>query len=127
MSGKYVPAEIYDNLTAPVTLTSHPVSQLASIVNQIKGLSQKQLIVPNVASRVRDFVGNQLMRVATGNAPSMYNQDFAGAAQVFLRDASNLTDEGLANLKFKLDAAGVTDSNILLNAIKQYQLSLIHI
>lgn len=121
MSGKYVPAEIYDNLTAPVTLTSHPVSQLASIVNQIKGLSQKQLIVPNVASRVRDFLGNLLMRVATGNAPSMYNQDFAGAAQVFLRDASNLTDEGLANLKFKLDAAGVTDSNILLNAIKQYQ------
>ena len=121
MSGKYVPAEIYDNLTNPVGLTSHPVSQLASIVNQIKGLSQKQLIVPNVSSRVRDFMGNQLMRVATGNTPSLYNQDFMGAAQVFLRDASNLTDEGLQNLKFKLDAAGVTDSNILLNAIKQYQ------
>ena len=121
LSGKFVPAEVYDNLTAPVTLTAHPVSQLASIVNQIKGLSQKQLIVPNVASRVRDFLGNQLMRVATGNAPSMYNQDYMGAAQVFLRGASNLNDEGLENLKFKLDAAGVTDSNILLNAIKQYQ------
>lgn len=121
MSGKYVPAEIYDNLTAPVTLTSHPVSQLASIVNQIKGLSQKQLIVPNVASRVRDFMGNQLMRVATGNAPSLYNQDYLDAAQVFLRDAANLNDAGLSRLKLKLDAAGVTDSNILLNAIKQYQ------
>jgi len=121
ISGSYVPAEVYDNLTAPVTLTSHPVSQLASIVNQIKGLSQKQLIVPNVASRVRDFLGNQLMRVATGNAPSLYNQDYMGAAQVFLRGASNMTDEGLNRLKFKLDAAGVTDSNILINAIKQYQ------
>lgn len=121
MSGKYVPEEVYDNLTSPVTLTAHPVSQLASIVNQVKGLSQKQLIVPNVASRVRDFMGNQLMRVATGNAPSLYNQDFGGAAQVFLRDAASLTDEGLQNLKFKLDAAGVTDSNILLNAIRQYQ------
>lgn len=121
ISGSYVPAEIYDNLTAPVSLTSHPVSQLASMVNQIKGLSQKQLIVPNIASRIRDFMGNQLMRVATGNAPSLYNQDYLGAAQVFLRGASNLSDEGLSRLKFKLDAAGVTDSNILINAIKNYQ------
>jgi len=121
MSGKYVPEELYANLTGPITLSSHPASQLASIVNQIKGLSQKQLIVPNVASRVRDFVGNQLMRVATGNTPSLYNQDYLGAAQVFLRDASKLNNAGLERLKFKLDAAGVTDSNVLLNAIKQYQ------
>jgi hypothetical protein len=121
MSGKYVPEELYANLTSPAGLSSHPASQAASIVNQIKGLSQKQLIVPNVASRVRDFLGNQLMRVATGNTPSLYNQDYLGAAQVFLRDASKLNDQGLQNLKFKLDAAGVTDSNVLLNAIREYQ------
>lgn len=121
MSGKYVPEEIYANLTGPITLSSHPASQLASIVNQIKGLSQKQLIVPNVSSRVRDFFGNQLMRVATGNTPSLYNQDYLGAAQVFLRDASRLNNTGLERLRFKLDAAGVTDSNVLLKAIQQYQ------
>jgi hypothetical protein len=121
LSGAYVPEEVYANLTAPIGLTAHPASQAASIVNQIKGLSQKMLIVPNVASRVRDFLGNQLMRVATGNSPSMYDQDYLGAAQVFLRSASSLTDEGMRNLKTKLDAAGVTDSSVLLNAIKQYQ------
>ena len=121
LSGSYVPDEVYANLTAPMGLTAHPASQAASIVNQIKGLSQKMLIVPNVASRVRDFLGNQLMRVATGNTPSMYNQDYLGASQVFLRDASKLSDAGMKNLKVKLDAAGVTDSSVLLNAIKQYQ------
>jgi hypothetical protein len=108
-------------LVNPVTLGLHPVGQAAAIVNQVKGLSQKMLIVPNIASRVRDFLGNMLMRVATGNAPSMYRQDYLGAAQVFLRDAANLNDEGLRRLKFKMDAAGVTDSNVMMNFIRQFQ------
>jgi len=121
MSGKYVPEEIYASLTAPVTLSSHPVSQLAAIVNQAKGLSQKMLIVPNLASRMRDILGNALMRVATGNAPSFYNQNNLGAAQLFFRDASNLNDEGLERMRLMLDASGVTESNVMLNRIQELQ------
>lgn len=121
ISGAYVPKELYANLTAPAALSSHPASQAASIVNQIKGLSQKMLVVPNLASRVRDVLGTTLMRVGTGNGPSLYNQDNAAAMEAFFTRSSKLDDEGSRRLVRKAELAGIAESNVMLGMIKDFQ------
>ena len=118
LSGTYVPKETYRAMTAPLQLNMHPVSEAAAIMNQIRGLSQKQLIVPNPASRVRDFLGNAAMLAGNANLPR--DLDFASAAKLYLSDLSQLDDAGLARLKRKLELSGTQDSNLLLSAVREY-------
>lgn len=118
LSGMYVPKETYRAMTAPLELNMHPISEAAAIMNQIRGLSQKQLIVPNPASRVRDFLGNAAMLAGNANLPR--NMDFASATKLYLSDLSQLDEAGLARLKVKLELSGTQDSNLLLSAVREY-------
>ena len=118
LSGMYVPKETYRAMTAPLQLNMHPISEAAAIMNQIRGMSQKQLIVPNPASRVRDFLGNAAMLAGNANLPR--DLDFASAAKLYMSDLSQLDDAGLAKLKAKLELSGTQDSNLLLSAIREY-------
>lgn len=118
LSGSYVPKETYRAMTAPLQLNMHPISEAAAIMNQIRGLSQKQLIVPNPASRVRDFLGNAAMLAGNANLPR--DLDFASAVKLYMSDLSQLDEAGLARLKTKLELSGTQDSNLLLSAIREY-------
>ena len=118
LSGMYVPKETYRAMTAPLQLNLHPVSEAAAIMNQIRGLSQKQLIVPNPASRVRDFMGNAAMLVGNANLPR--DMDYATAVKTYMSDLSQLDEAGLSRLKAKLELSGTQDSNLLLSAIREY-------
>lgn len=118
LSGSYVPKETYRAMTAPLQLNMHPVSEAAAIMNQVRGLSQKQLIVPNPASRVRDFLGNGAMLAGNANLPR--DLDFGSAVKLYMSDLSQLDDAGLSRLKAKLELSGTQDSNLLLSAIREY-------
>lgn len=121
LSGMYVPKELYDNLNAPLQLNMNPISQVAAILNQMKGLTQKMTIVPNPASRVRDIIGNKLMTVASGNMASGFGLTEGQSLLTIFRGLQGLDQEGTEALARKLDLAGVTDSNVLLRTLQGIQ------
>lgn len=118
LSGMFVPRELYDSLTAPLQLNLNPVSQVGSILTQMKGLTQKMTVVPNPASRVRDLIGNKLMTVASGNLDSGLGQTDSQVLSTIFRAVQNLDQDGTQALARKLNLAGVTDSSVLLNQIQ---------
>lgn len=118
MTGMYVRQEIRDALTAPLALNQHPVSELVAILSQLRGLSQKALIVPNPASRVRDILGNFGFLAANANLPR--NMDPGALLQTILGDMADLSDEGMQRLLRKLELSGTQDSNLLVSALREY-------
>ena len=118
LSGAYVAPELERVLTAPLQLNTGFVSEALAILNQIRGFSQKQLIVPNPASRVRDILGNTAMLM--GNANFSREMDVPTMFSLFMDDLAKLDEAGLARLKRKLELSGTQDSNLLISAIKDY-------
>jgi len=118
LSGMYVPRELRDSLTAPLQLSMNPLAQLGSMLSQMKGLTQKMTIVPNPASRVRDLLGNEMMVIGSGNTSGGFGQSRGQAMSTIFRAVQNLDQDGTEALARKLNLAGVTDSNVLLNTLK---------
>jgi hypothetical protein len=118
LSGMYVPEELYNTLTAPRQFGMNYVSQLGAILTQMKGLTQKMLIVPNPASRVRDFIGGKLMKIGSGNASSGFGQTDGQIAYNVFRNLYS-DDPAIRNRMMRiLSLAGVSDSSVALNAIE---------
>jgi len=118
MSGMFVPRELYDAITAPLSLNQHPLSEVAAILSQMRGLSQKNLIIPNPASRVRDIMGSFGFLVGNANVPR--NMDPGALFQTLFGDLADLTPQGQRRLLRKLELSGTQNSNLLVSAIKDY-------
>lgn len=118
LSGAYVAPEIEMSLTKPLQLNTGFVAQALAIANQVRGFSQKQLIIPNPASRVRDILGNTAMLM--GNANLSREMDLPTMISLFVDDLSKLDEAGLSRLKRKLELSGTQDTNLLVSAIKDY-------
>lgn len=117
LSGMYVPEELYNTLTAPRQFGMNFLAQLGGMLTQMKGLSQKMLIVPNVASRVRDFVGGKLMKVASGNANSAFGQTDGQIAYNVVRNLFSTDPETKGRMTRILALSGVTDSSVVMGAL----------
>jgi hypothetical protein len=118
MTGMYVPRELRDALSAPLELNQHPVSELIAILSQMRGLSQKALIVPNIASRSRDILGN--FGFLAGNANVPRNMDPGALLQTVLGDLANLSAAGQRRVIRKLELSGTQGSNILISLIREF-------
>lgn len=118
MTGMYVPRELRDAISAPLQLNQHPVSELVAILSQMRGLSQKNLIVPNVPSRVRDIIGSFGFLASNANVPR--NMDPGALLQTVLGDLSNLSNAGKRRTRRKLELSGTQDSNLLISALREY-------
>ena len=118
MTGMYVPRELRDAMSAPLELNQHPVSELVAILSQMRGLSQKALIVPNVASRIRDIIGS--FGFLAGNANVPRNMDPGALLQTMLGDLANLSDAGQRRMIRKLELSGTQGSNILISLIREF-------
>jgi hypothetical protein len=118
LTGHFVPRELYDALTAPLTLNQHPVSELVAMLSQIRGLSQKNLIIPNPASRIRDIVGS--FGFLAGNANVPRNMDPGALFQTLFGDLANMSAAGQRRLLRKLELSGTQNSNLLVSAIREY-------
>jgi hypothetical protein len=118
MTGMFVPRELYDAITAPLTLSQHPLSEAVAILSQMRGLSQKNLIIPNVASRVRDIMGSFGFLVGNANVPR--NMDPGALFQTLFGDLANLSPQGQRRLLRKLELSGTQNSNLLVSAIRDY-------
>jgi hypothetical protein len=118
LSGMYVPEELYNTLTAPRQFGMNPLAQLGGILNQMKGLSQKMLIVPNFASRVRDYIGGKLMKVASGNANSAFGQTDGQIAYNVARNLFSTDPDTNARMTRILALSGVTDSSVLMGTLE---------
>jgi len=121
LSGVYVPEELRDSLVAPLQLGTNGWSQLGSIVQQAKGLSQKMTVVPSIPAKARDYVGNKFMVIGTGNAASGFGTTHGQQLLTVYRGLQNLDQEGTEALAEALTLTGLADSNVTLNILKSIQ------
>lgn len=119
LSGKYVPREMYDALTSPRKMEHNALRAAVALANSAVGQVQRATVILNPASRVRDMIGSTGMVFGSGNL--MRDMDIAGNIQLAFNSFKNLDDIGLAAKREQLEMAGVRDSNVVLQLLKQFR------
>lgn len=120
MTGRYVPREIFDAITATSkTLTSVPVlTEAVAMLNAGIGQVQRATVISNPASRIRDIIGSTLMGVGSGMFKR--DMDFAGNMQIALSKAYKMASADQNKMMDIADMIGIRDSNVTLNLINKF-------
>lgn len=119
LSGKYVPREMYDALTSPRKMEHNALRAAVALTNSAVGQVQRATVILNPASRIRDMIGSTGMVFGSGNL--MRDMDIAGNIQLAFNSFKNLDDIGLRAKREQLEMAGVRDSNVVLQLLKQFR------
>jgi hypothetical protein len=118
-SGKYVSPETYRAITQPLRLTSGIGSEVVGMFSNLRNVTQKMTIVPNLAAQVRSILGN--IGSLAGNANLPNGADITDLLYTFVASTKDLDDAGLTRLAEKIARTGIAETNLVLAALKQYQ------
>ena len=119
LSGTMVSPETYSALSAPLRLNSGFLGEAAGIMSYARSLSQKMTIVPNTGAQVRQIAGN--MGMLAGNANLGRDTDFSEVFKLFTSSLQRLDDQGLTRLARVVSESGVSDTSLVLRALKEYK------
>jgi hypothetical protein len=119
LSGLYVSPETYRVLSAPARIGITGLDEFVSILAQMKGLSQKMTVVPNIASQMRSAIGNALALVGTANLGR--STDVFDVYQVFTANLKDLDDAGLERLAKVISLSGTSETNLVIKALQEYK------
>jgi len=118
LSGLYVSPETYNAMRAPLRLGINALDEGFSILSQFRALSQKMTIVPNPATQIRNILGNTLMLAGTANLGR--TTDIFDIGRLFLANLEELDEAGINRLAKAISLSGVTESNLVVQALKEY-------
>ena len=119
LSGLYVSPETYRVLSAPARIGITGLDEFVSILAQMKGLSQKMTVVPNIASQMRSAIGNALSLVGTANLGR--STDVFDVYQVFTANLKDLDDAGLERMARVIALSGTSETNLVIKALQEYK------
>lgn len=118
LSGLYVSPETYNAMRAPLRLGINALDEGFSILSQFRALSQKMTIVPSPGTQIRNILGNTLMLSATANLGR--TTDIFDIGRLFLANLEELDEAGINRLAKAISLSGVTESNLVVQALKEY-------
>jgi hypothetical protein len=118
-SGKYVSPETYRAITQPLRLQHGVLSEVLGTLSGLRNFTQKMSIVPNPAAQIRNIFGNLGFLAGNANLPTGAN--VTDLLYTFVANTKELDDAGLQRLAKKLELSGVAESNLVLQALKDYQ------
>jgi len=121
LSGIYVAPESFQAVTAPLMSGSTFLNEFRSVLAQIKGFSQRMILVPNPESHIRQILSNTMSLFAGDNLGR--STEVFDVLKVFTNSLARLDDQGLDKLARQLAESGVLDENLIVKALKEFRSS----
>lgn len=119
LTGRLVSPETYGAISAPLRFGSNTfLGEAAGVLSQLRSLSQKMTIVPNIGAQIRNIAGNLAM--LGGNANIGRDTDFSDVFKVLTSSLSDMEEAGLTRMAKKISLSGVEDTNLVVRSLKDF-------